>query len=70
VAVVAIVIGHVVAVSVAHIIALREYSNRRVALRSQVPMLILMVVYTMVGLWIIAQRSSKPVDRPTEETSA
>jgi len=55
VAVVAIVIGHVVAVSVAHIIALREYSNRRVALRSQVPMLILMVVYTMVGLWIIAQ---------------
>lgn len=55
VAVGAIVVGHIVAVCVAHIIALRAYSSRRVALRSQIPMLVLMVAYTVVGLWIIAQ---------------
>jgi hypothetical protein len=54
-AVIAIVVGHIVAVYVAHIIALRVYSTRRAAVRSQVPMLVFMVGYTMVGLWIIAQ---------------
>lgn len=54
-AVIAIVLGHVVAVAVAHTVALREYSTRRAALRSQLPMLVLMVGYTMVSLWIIAQ---------------
>jgi hypothetical protein len=54
-AVVAIVLGHVVAVAVAHTVALREYATRRAALRSQLPMLVLMVGYTMVSLWIIAQ---------------
>jgi hypothetical protein len=54
-AVTAIVLGHVLAVYVAHVVALREYATRRAALRSQVPMLILMVGYTMVSLWIIAQ---------------
>jgi hypothetical protein len=54
-AVIAIVLGHILAVYVAHVIALREYPTRRGALRSQVPMLVLMVGYTMVSLWIIAQ---------------
>jgi hypothetical protein len=54
-AVSAIVLGHVVAVWAAHVIALREFPDRRAALRSQYPMLILMVGYTMVSLWIIAQ---------------
>ena len=54
-AVVAIVLGHVIAVYVAHAVALREYRDRRAALRSQLPMLLLMVGYTMVSLWIIAQ---------------
>jgi hypothetical protein len=54
-AVSAIVLGHILAVYVAHVIALREYATRRAALRSQVPMLVLMVGYTMVSLWIIAQ---------------
>ena len=54
-AVIAIVLGHVIAVAVAHIVALREYATRRAALRSQLPMLVLMVGYTMVSLWIIAQ---------------
>jgi hypothetical protein len=54
-AVVAIVIGHVIAVYVAHVVALREFRGRRAALRSQLPMLVLMVGYTVVSLWIIAQ---------------
>jgi hypothetical protein len=54
-AVVAIVLGHVVAVYVAHVVALRAFSTRRAAVRSQVPMLVLMVTYTMLSLWIIAQ---------------
>jgi hypothetical protein len=54
-AVVAIVLGHVLAVYVAHVVALREFRDRRAALRSQVPMLVLMVGYTVVSLWIIAQ---------------
>ena len=51
----AIVIGHVIAVSLAHIIALRIVPDRGLAARSQVPMLALMVAYTMMSLWIIAQ---------------
>jgi hypothetical protein len=54
-AVVAIVVGHVIAVYVAHVVALREFRDRRAALRSQLPMLVLMVGYTVVSLWIIAQ---------------
>ncbi len=53
--VVAIVLGHVIAVWVAHVVALREYRDRRAALRSQLPMLVLMVGYTVASLWIIAQ---------------
>ena len=51
----AIVIGHVAAVSLAHIIALRRLGDPRLAIRSQIPMLVLMVAYTMLSLWIIAQ---------------
>jgi hypothetical protein len=54
-AVAAIVLGHVIAVYIAHVVALREFRDRRAALRSQLPMLVLMVGYTVVSLWIIAQ---------------
>jgi len=52
---IAIVVGHVAAVSLAHIIALRRLGDPRLAIRSQIPMLVLMVAYTMLSLWIIAQ---------------
>lgn len=55
VSVAAIVVGHVAALYVAHLQAMREFPDRDSALRSQWPMLILMVCYTMVSLWIIAQ---------------
>jgi hypothetical protein len=51
----AIVIGHIIAVYLAHVIALRIFQARRPALYSQYPMLALMVSYTMVSLWILAQ---------------
>jgi hypothetical protein len=54
-AVIAIVLGHIIAVYIAHAIALAHYPDRRAAVRSQVPMLILMVLYTIAGLWMVAQ---------------
>jgi len=51
----AIVVGHVVAVYLAHVMALRVYGDPRTALRSQIPMLVLMVLYTMSSLWILSQ---------------
>lgn len=51
----AIIAGHVAAVWLAHVCALRLFASRRAALRSQYPMLGLMIAYTMLSLWIIAQ---------------
>ena len=51
----AIVLGHIVAVFIAHVISLRRASERSLALRGQYPMLTLMVLYTATSLWIIAQ---------------
>jgi len=54
-AVIAIVVGHVFAVGVAHFGALRVFDTAKAALRSQYPFLVLMVAYTMVSLWILSQ---------------
>jgi hypothetical protein len=53
--VIAIVTGHIIAVYLAHVIAVRTFQNTRAALLSQVPMLVLMVSYTVLSLWILAQ---------------
>ncbi len=50
-----IVAGHVFAVYLAHAIALRSVRDPKRALRSQYPMLALMVLYTVLSLWIISQ---------------
>ena len=50
----AIVIGHIFAVIISHVIALNNF-NKNQALKSQYPMLILMILYTIFSLWIIAQ---------------
>jgi hypothetical protein len=55
ISVAAIVAGHVAAVYLAHRVALEQFPDRRSALRSQWPMLFMMVVYTMTSLWIISQ---------------
>ena len=51
----AIVLGHIVAVYIAHVITLRELPDYRAVVRSQLVMLLLMVGYTTASLWIIAQ---------------
>lgn len=55
VSVIAIVLGHIISVYVAHLLALGRMPDANSALRSQYPMLVLMVIYTTTSLWIIAQ---------------
>jgi hypothetical protein len=50
-----ILLGHVASVWLAHLVALRVLADRRAAALSQLPMLALMVLFTIAGLWIIAQ---------------
>lgn len=59
VSVIAIVTGHIVAVYCAHRIALRKIPDRQKVLASQLPMLVLMIAYTVISLWIIAQPVTK-----------
>jgi hypothetical protein len=55
VALAAIVLGHMFSVFIAHVTAFHAYATRRAALRSQYPMILLMVGYTMLSLWILSQ---------------
>jgi len=54
-AVTAVVLGHMFAVYLAHATATWIFGDARPAVRSQYPMLLLMVGYTMISLWILAQ---------------
>jgi hypothetical protein len=58
--VIAIVTGHVIAVWVGHVTASSVFRGSRAAGRSQYPMLVLMVCYTMMSLWILAQPIVEP----------
>lgn len=51
----AIILGHVLSVYIAHVISLRRMPTSAQAVKSQYPMLLLMVIYTATSLWIIAQ---------------
>jgi hypothetical protein len=53
--VVAIVAGHIAAVWVGHATAVSAFGSTYIAARSQYPMLLLMIGYTMLSLWILAQ---------------
>lgn len=50
-----ILLGHIVSVVIAHLEALRVFETPRRAALSQLPMLVLMVLFTTFGLWILAQ---------------
>ncbi|MEL0028780.1 MAG: hypothetical protein VW625_08995, partial [Perlucidibaca sp.] len=47
--------GHVISVYLAHAEALRCFGTARKAMLSQIPMLVLMMAFTVFGLWILAQ---------------
>ncbi|MEH6466246.1 MAG: hypothetical protein V7722_01340, partial [Porticoccus sp.] len=53
--VIVIVVGHIIAVFLSHVMAQRVFESQRQVVMSQIPMLVLMVGYTMVSLWILAQ---------------
>ncbi len=67
-AVVAIVLGHVTAVYLAHTKAVRVVPRPRAAQRSQYPMSALMVLYTVGGLWVLAQPIVEAPATPAAET--
>lgn len=46
--------GHVAGVCVAHVDAIRTFRTRRAIVLSQVPLLVLMVLLTVLGLWILS----------------
>jgi hypothetical protein len=49
-----IVFGHIVSVWLAHVEALRVFPTQRRAAASQAPMLVLMMLFTTLGLWILS----------------
>ena len=51
----ALVVGHVAGLAIAHDRAVAMFERRRDALRSQYPMLALMVLYTVGGLWLLSR---------------
>ena len=51
----ALVAGHVAGLAVAHDRALDTFEPQGAAVRSQYPMLALMVLYTVAGLWVLSQ---------------
>lgn len=51
----ALVVGHVAGLAIAHDRAVAVFPDRRAALRSQYPMLALMVLYTVGGLWLLSR---------------
>jgi len=53
--VIALTLGHVAGLAIAHDRAVALFQNRGDALRSQYPMLALMVLYTVGGLWLLSQ---------------
>jgi hypothetical protein len=50
-----ILFGHIVSVYLAHLKALKLFPSHNQAALSQLPMLLLMVAFTTIGLWILAQ---------------
>ncbi len=50
-----ILFGHIVSVYLAHVAALKVFPSQRQATLSQLPMLLLMVLFTAFGLWILSQ---------------
>ena len=51
----ALVLGHVAALVLAHDRALVVYGSPRAATRSQIVMLVVMVMFTMLGLWLLSE---------------
>jgi hypothetical protein len=62
--------GHVIAVYLAHLISLRYARSPGLALRSQYPILVLMILYTVSSLWILSQPIIEEETAATQERAA
>ena len=51
----ALVVGHVAGLAIAHDRAVAVFQGRRTALEAQLPMLGLMVLYTLGGMWLLTR---------------
>jgi hypothetical protein len=51
----ALVVGHVAGLAIAHDRAVAVFRGRRTALEAQLPMLALMVLYTLGGMWLLTR---------------
>jgi hypothetical protein len=49
-----IVLAHVMAVAVGHVLALRHMGERKRAILAQLPLTVLMIFYTIFGLWLLS----------------
>jgi hypothetical protein len=49
-----IVSGHVAAIALAHAFSLRQFGDGRHAAISQIPLALMMVLYTLFGLWLLS----------------
>jgi hypothetical protein len=67
--VVLILAGHVIAAYLRHLISLRFFGDPKRALRSQLPMLALIILYTISSLWILSQPIVED-DRVREQAQA
>jgi hypothetical protein len=50
-----IVVGHVIAVVAAHTVAVDRYASVHAARSAHLPLVVLMIGYTVLSLWIISQ---------------
>lgn len=50
----AVVLGHVLAILMAHALAVRAFGTSRRAALSQAPLALFMIAYTLFGLWLLA----------------
>ncbi|MFB6200848.1 MAG: hypothetical protein ABEI98_02445 [Halorhabdus sp.] len=55
-----VLVGHLLAIWVAHATAFELFPGRLQAIKSQYPFVAVMVLYTMISLWIIMQPTIKP----------
>ncbi|RRJ30389.1 hypothetical protein EIK79_10360 [Halocatena pleomorpha] len=55
-----ILCGHLLAVWVAHTTAFDLFTGRFQSIRSQYPFILMMIAYTMIGMWIVLHPSAQP----------
>lgn len=55
-----VVLGHMLAVWIAHAIAFETFTGRLQPIRSQYPFVLVMIFYTMTSMWVVAQPFTPP----------